>query len=71
MLASVMEMVGECSGCTTSHPGIMPTPVNHRGNFVPPQAATVPTHVHQEKMDLTVANANTKCCSCYGFGHEA
>jgi len=49
----------------------MATPVNHGTNFVPPKAATVSTLVGPEPMDLTVANANTRCYRCNGFGHKA
>ena len=69
-LADAIEMVGEFSERTTSHPAITATPVNHSANFVPPHAATVPTPVGLEPMDLTVANANTRCYRCNGFGHE-
>jgi hypothetical protein len=55
-LADAMEMVGEFSERTTSHPAIMATPVNHGANFVPPNTATVPTPVGPEPMDFTVAN---------------
>jgi len=70
-LADAMEMVGEFSERTTSHPAITATPVNHGANLVPPHAATVPTPVGPEPMDFTVANANTRCYRCNGFGHEA
>jgi len=63
-LAYAMEMVGEPSKRTISHPAITATPVNHGANFVPPHTATVPTPVGPEPMDLTVANANTRCYSC-------
>jgi len=70
-LAVAVEMVGEFSDHITSHPAITPTSVNHGANFVPPNAATVPTPVSPEPMDLTVANTNTRCHHCNGFGHEA
>jgi hypothetical protein len=60
-LADAMEMVGEFSECTTSHPAITTMPVNYGANFVPPHAATVPTPIGPEPMDHTVANANTRC----------
>jgi len=66
-LADAMEMVGESSECTISHPAITAMPVNHGANFVPPNTATVPTPVGPEPMDLTVANPNTRCYSCKRF----
>lgn len=63
-LADAMEMVGEFSERTTSHPAIAATPIS----FVP---TNTPTPTGSEPMDLTVANANTKCYRCSGFGHEA
>jgi hypothetical protein len=70
-LADAMEMVGEFSKRTTSHPAMTATPVNHGANFVPPHAPTVPTPVRPEPIDLTVANANTRGYRFNGFGHEA
>jgi hypothetical protein len=70
MLADAMEMVGEFFEHTTSHPAITATLVNHGANFVPPNTATVPTPVRPEPIDLTVANANTRCYRWTGFGHE-
>jgi len=70
-LADAMEMVGEFSERTTSHPAITATPVNHGANIVPPNTATVPTPVGPEPMDPTVANDNTWCYCCNSFGHKA
>jgi len=70
-LADIMEMVGEFSERTTSHPAITATPVNHGANFIPPNPATVPTPVGPEPMDLTIANANPSFHRCDGFAHEA
>ncbi|KAF8251310.1 hypothetical protein K440DRAFT_637855 [Wilcoxina mikolae CBS 423.85] len=69
-LADAMEMVGEFSERTTSHPAIPATPVYYGASFAPPNAATVPTPVSLKPMDLTIANANTRCYRCNGFGHE-
>jgi hypothetical protein len=70
-LADAMEMVGEFSERTTSHPAIPTTPVHHGASFAPPNAATVPTPAGPEPMDLTVANVSTRCYRCNGCGHEA
>jgi len=71
-LADAMMMVKEFSERTTeSHLAITATPVNHGANFVPPLAATVPTPIRQEPMDLAVANSNTRYYRCNGFEHEA
>ncbi|KAF8241217.1 hypothetical protein K440DRAFT_666039 [Wilcoxina mikolae CBS 423.85] len=70
-LADAMEMVGEFSERTTSHRATPATPVYHGASFAPPNAATVPTPAGLEPMDLTVANAITRCYRCNGFGHEA
>jgi hypothetical protein len=69
-LADAMEMVGEFSECATSHSAVTATPVTHGTNFVPPITATIPTPVGPELMDLTVANASTRCYHCDSFGHE-
>jgi len=70
-LADAMEMGGEFSECTTSHPAITATPVNHGANIVSPNTATDPTLVGPEPMNLTVANANTRCYRWNCCGHEA
>ncbi|KAF8243184.1 hypothetical protein K440DRAFT_669837 [Wilcoxina mikolae CBS 423.85] len=70
-LADAMEMVAEFSEHTTSDPATPATPVHHGDSFAPPNAATVPTPAGPEPMDLTVANPNTRCYRCNGFGYEA
>jgi len=66
-LADVMEMVVEFSKPRTSHPAITATPVNHGFDFVPPDAATVPTPGGPEPMHLTVPHTNTGCYRCNDF----
>lgn len=58
-LANAIEMVGECSQCTTSHLAMMATPVNQSTNFVTPNTATSQTPISPELMHCTVAIANT------------
>lgn len=70
-LADAIVMVRELSECTTSHPAIRATPVNHGANGVPPNAANVPMPIGLEPMDLTVAHVNSGCHCCNGCGHEA
>jgi hypothetical protein len=71
MLADTIEKVGEFSKHMTSHPAIMARPVNHRTSCVLSNAATVPTPVGPEPMELTVANTNTRCYCGNGLGYEA
>ncbi|KAF8242167.1 hypothetical protein K440DRAFT_639427 [Wilcoxina mikolae CBS 423.85] len=70
-LADAIEMVGKFSKRTTSHPATPATPVHHGASIAPPNAATVPRPAGLEPMDLTVANTNTRCYHCTGFGYEA
>ena len=53
MLVNIMEIVSEFSDPTTSHLAFITTLVNQGTSIVPHNAATVPTHVGPELMDLT------------------
>jgi hypothetical protein len=67
MLANAMEVVGVFSERTTLHPTITATPTC----FTPYKTATVPMPTASERIDLTLANANTEGYHCSGFEHEA
>jgi len=69
-LADAMEIGAEYSALSTSHPAVTAKPVNHGPYFVSHNTATVPTPVGPEPLDLTAADANTRCYRRTGCAHE-
>jgi len=70
MWSNAIAKVAEFSECTTPHPAVTSSQVNHGTNVVLPQAAPSPTPIGPGPIYLNVANTHNSCYGCHSFAQE-